>query len=140
MLVGDKKSRHKEQHPPKTRKDFRSPGRIWEKNKIISFWRLDDKLTDVIKDVNTVLNDIGAGFQIDSSWKIEVAQTDHFEKGDIETMKYLLNLFNFAKKEKNGKVKNYDCEWEKITTAWVNYTSSHTSLDSWDDEDGAIGW
>lgn len=143
MLIGDLKSRHKEQSPPKNRHDFESPGRIWENDKIISFWRLNSPLKNIIKDINVVLTDIGADFQIDSSWKIEVAKIDKFEGDDIEKIKFLINLFDFAKKEKNGKTSKYDCEWERITKDWgeyyVSYVSSHTSFEDIMD-DTPIGW
>jgi len=139
MLIGDEKSRHKEQHPPKTRKDFKSPGRIWEKSKIISFWRIDSPLKTIIKDINTELLNIDAGFQIDSTWEIEVAKNE-FSGDDMDNIKVLTNLFDFMKKERNGKTNKYDCEWENVTSTWVDYkTSNHSSLDNMMD-DTPFGW
>lgn len=74
LYLSPPQGKHYEMNDSLMRKDYKFAGRLWSKQKALSFWTYPTKiqLKKIIKDINKQAKENSYGFQIDSSWQIEI--------------------------------------------------------------------
>lgn len=104
------------------RNSFESAGRLWPREKIISFWDIDKNLNIIIKDLNKELKKEYSEIKIDNNWYIDVISFNLL-KSTHSTQKssFLKPLDEFIKESPLGESELYSANWSKSDKYYSEY-------------------
>lgn len=118
MTIGKKGTIHYSKMRGLERSMYKSSGRVWTKEEVISFWNLDRPLADVINDLNDVLAPLK--IKIEGNWLVERAIYVSLRRAyTTAEATSLERLDNVIKNAPNGSNDSYTIIWDDIFKYFV---------------------